>query len=238
MNRMNLLQLIKDNAEKPRSWSIKSAEGEATLYIYDVIGGMFGGVDAEEVARDLAATEASTIHVRINSPGGDVFDAVAISTALRQHPANVVAHIDGLAASAATTISTAADRVEISDGGMYMIHNAWTLAIGNRHDLLDTAGLLEKVDGNIQRAYAERTGASTEQIGEWMDAETWFTADEAVEAGFADEVVSGESARAKAWNLAAYANAPEIKDEPESKEPMPDRATLERRLALLERCSA
>lgn len=238
MNRMNLLQLIKDNAAKPRSWSITAAGEEATLYVYDVIGGMFGGVDAEEVARELAATRADTLHVRINSPGGDVFDAVAIATAIRQHPANVIAHIDGLAASAATSIATAADQVEMSDGGMYMIHNAWTLAIGNRHDMLDTASLLEKVDGNIQRGYAERTGASIEQVAEWMDAETWFTADEAQEAGFVDEVVSGENARsqARAWNLAAYDNAPAFEEE--SQPARPDLAAMERRLSLLERCAA
>lgn len=237
MNRMNLLQLINDNAAKPRSWSLNAVGDEATLYIYDVIGGMFGGVDAEEVARELAASEASTIHVRINSPGGDVFDAVAIATALRQHPATVVSHIDGVAASAATSIAITGERVEIADGGMFMIHNAWTLALGNRHDMLDTASLLEKVDGNIQRAYAQRSGASAEQVTEWMDAETWFTADEALEAGFVDAVVSGESARARAWNLAAYANAPEI-SEPENAPPRPDVAALYRKLETFARCSA
>lgn len=235
MNRMmNLLQLLKDNADKPRSWSIKDEVEEFTLYIYDVIGGMWGGVDAQEVAVALAASTASTIHVRINSPGGDVFDAVAIGNALRQHPANVVAHIDGLAASAATSISLAADRVEIADGGMYMIHNAWTLAMGNRHDMLDTASLLEKVDGNIRKGYSAKTGADDEQVAAWMDAETWFTAQEAKDAGFVDEVV-GEPAKSRNWNLSAYANAPKI----EQAEPdMPDFALLDRRLSLLETCTA
>lgn len=225
------MNLMRDNAEKPRSWSIKSEGTDATLYIYDVIGGLWGGVDAEEVARDLAASNATRIHVRINSPGGDVFDAVAIANALRQHPAEVVAHVDGLAASAATTVALAADRVEIADGGMWMVHNAWTLAMGNKADMMDTAVLLEKVDGNIQRAYMGKTGADEATVTAWMDNETWFTAQEAKDAGFADSVVdAGKSARASAWNLSAYANAPKI----ENHSPGPDREALERRLRLLE----
>lgn len=232
-NRMNLLQLLKDNADKPRSWSLKAEGEDATLYVYDVIGGLWGGVDAEEVARALAATTASTIHVRINSPGGDVFEARAITTALRQHQAEIIVHIDGWAASAATTIATAGDRVEIAQGGMYMIHNAWTLAMGNRHDMLDTAGLLEKVDAAILQDYAARTGATPEQIAQWMDDETWFSAEEAVEHGFADELVASGKASAKSWNLSAYRNPPKI-EEPDR----PDLAALERRLTLLENVSA
>lgn len=233
MHKMNLLQLLKDNAEKPRSWSVKAAGDEATVYVYDVIGGLFGGVDAEQMTRDLSEIEAKTINLRINSPGGDVFEARAIATALKEHPAEVVAHVDGLAASAATTIAMAADRVEISDGGFFMIHNAWTLAIGNKSDMLDSAALLEKVDQAIASDYMNKTGADAEQVKQWMDDETWFTAQEAVEHGFADSVKE-DKAKAKNWNLAAYSNAPEIKDESSG----PDRAELERRLTLLESCAA
>jgi ATP-dependent Clp protease protease subunit len=233
---MNLMQLLKDNADKPRSWAIRQDGDEATVYVYDVIGGLFGGVDAEAMVRDLSGIQASTIRVRINSPGGDVFDGRAIATALRQHPAEVIAQVDGLAASAATTIAAAANRVEMAPGSFYMIHNAWTLAIGNKADMLEVAALLEKIDAQIGADYAARTGASAEQVAQWMDEETWFTAEEAVENGFADAVGERSSANAAAWNLSAYANAPKV--EAPQEPAAPDRAVLERRLALLERISA
>jgi len=237
MDRMNLLKLIKDNAEKPRTWSIKAEGDELVLYIYDVIGGFFGGVNAQEVAEALDEhPNATSIHVRINSPGGDVFDGVAIGDALKRHPAQVYAHIDGLAASAATGVAMAADWVEIAEGGMFMIHNAWTIVMGNRHEMTATATLLGKVDADINKTYAKKTGASTEQITEWMDAETWFTAEEAKVVGFVD-AIADEEAQNRAWKLSAYKNAPQI----EPSEPTADRpdfAAMERRLKLMEKSTA
>src|SRR5699024_9441941 len=130
----NFLQLLRDNEAKPSAFEVKAAFNAATIYVYDVIGGFFGGVDAEDFAREVAALDVDTIHLRINSPGGDVFDARAMQTALRGHRAHVIAHIDGLAASAASGIAMAADEIEIAEGGFLMIHNAWTLAMGNQAD--------------------------------------------------------------------------------------------------------
>lgn len=232
--RINLLQLLKDNADRPRSWSIKQQGQDATVYVYDVIGGLWGGVDAQQFAKDLAAIDAQNISLRINSPGGDVFDARAMATALSQHPAKVTAYIDGWAASAATTIAMAADRIEIAQGGFFMIHNAWAFAVGNKTDLLDLAAVLEKIDQGIAADYVAKTGAELSQVVDWMNAETWFTAEEAVANGFADAVMEA-TAKASAWNLSAYENAPKI--EPKNDEAKL-RESLERRLALLERCAA
>lgn len=207
---MNLLKLIKDNAERPRSWSIKQEGDDATVYVYDVIGGLWGGVDAETFVRDVNKIEAKTINVRINSPGGDVFDARAMATALRNHSANVNAFIDGWAASAATTLAMAADRIEIASGGFFMIHNAWTFMLGNRHELLEMAAVLEKIDQAIAADYIKRTGAESKQVAEWMDAETWFSADEALEHGFVDAVMESGTDNRPSWNLSAYRNAPKI----------------------------
>jgi ATP-dependent protease ClpP protease subunit len=160
---------------------------EATLYVYDAIGAWFGIAAADFVAA-LADIKAKTIHLRINSPGGSVFEAEAMQTALQQHPARVIAHIDGMAASAATGLAIGAEEIEISDGGMFMIHNAWNIAIGNADDMLEMAALLEKVDANIAADYQRKTGASAEQIAEWMKAETWFSAAEALEHGFVDRI--------------------------------------------------
>lgn len=237
MRRINLLQLLKDNADRPRCWRVNQEAGKAaTVYVYDVIGGIWGGVQAEEFVQELQAIDAEQIDLRINSPGGDVFDARAIATALREHPANVTAYVDGLAASAATTIAMAADRVEIAQGGFFMIHNAWAFMYGNKNEMRDMADLLEKVDGAIAADYATKTGNTADQIAEWMNEESWFTADEAVENGFADAVM-GSKGDAANWNLAAYRNAPEIpKDEENAGERI--KADLERRLRLIESCSA
>ena len=123
---------------------VNAAKDEATVYIYDAIGSWFG-IDPKDFVPAFNAISAKTIHLRINSPGGSVFDAEAMRTAIVDHPAHVIAHIDGLAASAATTIALAADEVEMSSGSMFMIHNAWSCAIGNARDMRAEAHLLDKV---------------------------------------------------------------------------------------------
>lgn len=199
-DQMNARQLLEDARAKakarieaggPRLLSpatvVNAAADEATVYLYDAIDS-FWGIDAGEFVKALGEISAKTIHLRVNSPGGSVFDAEAIQTALQQHKARVVAHIDGMAASAATCITLAADEVEMSDGALFMIHNAWTVAFGNAADLVDTAALLEKIDANILRDYQAKTGQSIEQLKVWMDAETWFTAQEALANGFVDRI--------------------------------------------------
>ena len=150
--------------------------------------------------------DAGTIHLRINSPGGSVFAARAMEQALREHKARIVVHIDGIAASAATFIAMAGDEIVMNKGAMFMIHKAWTWTAGNADDLAKEAGLLAKIDGTLAQTYADRTGKDVETINGWMADETWFTADEAVEYGFADKLAETE-ARAE-WNLSAYAHAP------------------------------
>lgn len=203
-----LLKLIQNNIGKPRNFQVRAEADEATIYLYDVIGGWWGGVAAEEFVKALKAITAPLIHLRINSPGGDVFDARAIATAIAQHPAKVVAHIDGLAASAATYVAIAANRVEMAQGGFFMVHRSWTLAIGNTFDMRDAGELLQKIDDSLIRDYARKTGRDDGVIVDWMNEETWFSADEAKAAGFVDDVVEAESKAASTWDLGAYRNAP------------------------------
>ncbi|GAA0493684.1 head maturation protease, ClpP-related [Pigmentiphaga daeguensis] len=239
-----LLQLARDNAAQSRPLNIVTAADadEATIYLYGVIGGWWGDIDAEAFSKEIAAIKASIIHVRINSPGGDVFDARAMMTAARAHSAKIIAHIDGLAASAATAFAMAADEVEISQGSRFMIHRAWTVSIGNQNDMREAAELLDGIDNDLATDYAIRSGQERDQIMSWMDAETWMNADEAVERGFADRVVQvvkekeGASSASNVWNLSAYKNAPKdlLQQRPEANA---HRATLERRLAFLERAA-
>lgn len=183
-----LLQLMRDNAaDKPRPLNIvrNEDEGEATLYLYDVIDPWWG-ISAESMAREVATlSNFDTLHLRVNSPGGDVFEGRAIRTAMREFKGKTIGHIDGLAASAATTVVDGCDEIEISEGAFYMIHNGWTLGYGNRHEFSKTVKLLEKVDAAIANDYAKRTGVELAQLVAWMDDETWFSSDEAVQHGFA-----------------------------------------------------
>ena len=160
-------------------------------------------------------------------------------TALRQHPSNIVAHVDGIAASAASYVALAANEVEISDGAFFMIHKAWTIEMGNADDLRKTAGLLDQIDDSIATDYAARTGKPKDELLAMMTSETWLTAAQAKDMGFADRIAAAPAAgtdNSARWNLSAYANAPKALIEPPApREPLRDRSTLERRMALLER---
>lgn len=225
----------------------EAKDNEATVWLYDAIvsDDYWGGVSAISFAKELAAVrDVGTIHLRINSPGGDVFAARAMEQIMREHPARIVAHIDGYAASAASYVALAADEVLINQGGMYMIHKAWTISWGNADELKKTAALLDQVDDALVVTYAAETGQDPEQLREWMAAETWFSADDAVKYGFAD-AVAGESVSNRAdWDLTAYSRAPaaaarnlpgRMPPPPENHEPEFDAPAALRRLDLAAR---
>lgn len=251
---MNRLQrLLNDNRGKGLFRIDNKAAAEATIYLYDAIvsDSYWGGVSAIDFVKALASIDAQTVHLRIDSPGGEVFAGQSMAQAIREHPANIIAHIDGLAASAASWVALAADEVVISQGGMVMIHQAQGIAIGNGADMRETADLLDKIDAVLVEGYAKETQQSAAQITDWMAAETWFNADEAVKNGFADRVAtsagtSSNAARAS-WNLAAYAHAPKIEQPPANEPPavaVPPAPTfdntehLRRRLRVAEAVSA
>lgn len=216
-----LLKLLALNKGAARRYEIVRAEAgnEATVYLYDVIvatdeeAAWWGGVSAQAFVKEIRALEADVIHLRINSPGGDVFAARAMEQALREHKAKVITHIDGYAASAASYLALAGDEVEIAAGGFFMIHKAWTYAYGNADDLTTTAQLLEKIDDSLVATYAAETGQDADQLREWMRAETWLNSDEAVQYGFADRVAAAAVKDATAWDLSAYERAPQASAE-------------------------
>ena len=221
-----LMQLLKDNAraEGPAAIRMDASATEVHVYINDVIDS-YWGASAAGLITALAGQQDKTVHMHINSPGGDVFEARAMAAAVVAHPGKVVAHIDGICASAATYLALAASEVRMTDGGLFMVHNSWTLAYGNKAELRSTADLLDKIDGTIIADYARKTGASNEQVVAWMDATSWFTAQEALDAKFIDAIdpnTKQDGGKQAQWNLSAYPNAPK----PADKLPEPDLTAL------------
>ena len=166
----------------------KSAE----MSIYGPIGkDWYGdGVSAASFAKELKAIgNVGTINLRINSEGGVVTEARAMYNQLIQHSATVNIHIDGIAASAASFLAMAGDHITIAEGAFFMIHNARAVAIGGAEDMRKMADVLELVNETIRDTYTARTGVDYKKVKSWMDAETWFNGNQAVENGFADEVI-------------------------------------------------
>lgn len=219
-------------ARKPgsaRRCELVQGQSEDTLYVYGVIGESFfeDGITAADFANAVRQSKAARLNVRINSPGGDVFEGVAMAQALRDFKGELVAYVDGLAASAATFLTTAASKTLMAKGSMLMIHQAWTFAMGNSDELITQAALLEKIDGKIAKQYAERAGVTPDEAMAWMVAETWFTDEEAVEAHLADGIQgddSDASAKLRQWDPSAFAHPPEaLLVEPET-QATPERA--------------
>ena len=176
----------------------ESVTGSRTISILDVIGadGLTGeGVTARRVAAALRAITADEITVDINSPGGDFFEGVAIYNMLRADPRRVTVRILGLAASAASVIAMAGDEVRIGRAGFLMVHNAWVVAIGNRHDMAAAAETMIPFDAAMAEVYAAKADVDPEIAAEWMDSERWFTGAEAVEAGLADGFLAADVTR-------------------------------------------
>ena len=177
---------------------------EAQILLFDYVGWPYN--DPRELITALA--DMGDVLVRINSPGGDVFDGIAISNAFASHKGTVTTRIEGLAASIASVIAMSGKKVQAYDNIMLMIHNAWTFMIGNQYEMRDIADLLEKIDGNILDAYQKKTKKAKRDIAEMMKNTTWMTAKEAKDQGFVDVIVDGKSVKAD-FNLSIFANLPE-----------------------------
>lgn len=158
------------------------------MHTINIVGTIGEAVTAESVRTDLALAGNAPLRVLINSAGGVVQDGVAIYEMLRAHPAPVTVEVTGWALSVASVIAMAGSRVRIAPAGLFMLHNPWTSATGDAAALRKTASNLDVIRSSLMKAYA-RTGAGDAQIERWLDAETWFDADQALSAGLADEVI-------------------------------------------------
>lgn len=203
-------------------YRIEAAAGgkkkRATVWIYDRIGRSFfeDGTDAKSFRRKLAALDVDEIELHLNSPGGIAFDGITIYNSLRDHKAAVHVVVDGLAASAASLIAQAGDTVKMNQAAQMMIHRSQGMAHGNAEIMLQAFDTLQKMDKSIAGIYAARAGGPVDDWIQAMSKETWYTAEEAVEAGLADETVAAEPKEPKArnafdlriFNYAGRASAP------------------------------
>lgn len=199
---------------KNSSWFQVSnlAKDTAEILIYDEIGSW--GIGAKDFITAFPKN-ATNVVISMNSAGGDVFDGLAIFNHLLNSPAKVTVKIDGLAASIASVIAMAGDEVIMAENAMMMIHNPWTLSVGTAADMRKSADLLDKTKKGLVNAYTMRTGMSDEEVSVLMDAETWMTAEEAVEMGFADTITEPVKIAAS-FDLSKFRNTPDflhIKDE-------------------------
>ena len=193
-NAREVRSFLTNRAERPRNEApTVGVSGEtATIRLYDSVDSWGGwwGLSAEELADavDALPSEVSEIRLLINSPGGDVFDGLAMMNILRAHPARVVAVVQGLAASAASFIAVGADELVMNPGAMLMIHDASTGVYGWADDLREVADLLDKISDNIAGIYASKAGGTVTDWRDQMRSEAWYTADEAITAKLADSV--------------------------------------------------
>lgn len=190
---------------------VARSKDSAEIYLYGAIGGdWFGeGVTAKQFADDLKGLgNVKTIDLRINSEGGSVFDGKAMYSLLNEHPAKIVVHIDGLAASAASFIAMAGDEINISEGGFVMIHNAYMIAIGDAREMRKAADMLDTVNNTIVDVYVSRTKADRKAVQKMMDDETWLTGADAVKHGFADKMVENLKVAASVNHPDRFKNIP------------------------------
>lgn len=193
-----------------KTWySIKAQnDNEAIIDIFDYIG--YWGVNARDFIADLKTLgdNITRIKVRINSDGGEVFDGIAIYNALKRHQAKVTVEVYGIAASIASIIAMAGDKVVMPSNTFMFIHDPLAVVIGDADDMRDTADSLEKIAGALQSTYMVKTGKSADDVRKWMTNDTWFSAQEAVEAGLADEVTDAVKMAARVDFADRFKSAP------------------------------
>lgn len=216
-----------------RDWyrieNAKGADEAAEVYIYDEIGGW--GILASDFVRDLQAVKAGRLNVHLNSPGGDVFDGIAIHNALAAHSASVHVVVDSLAASIASVIAMAGESITMARHSTMMIHDPYGMALGNAADMRQMAEVLNKMGDTIAGVYAERAGGSVREWRDRMLAETWYSDREAVAAGLANDV-DGDAQAEDKFDLSHFKNPPAdlLGQAGEGEETKPSKRDLERAL--------
>lgn len=205
-------------------FQIQNKAERAVVFLYGTIGDDYwsdeDGNTAKEFAKTLDELEGKPLDIHLDSCGGDVYEGFAIASAIQRYEGDTTVYVDGVAASAASYIALMADRVVMNDYAQFMIHNAWTYAMGNSAELFDISMRLDALDQTIAQIISSRTGAAIDEVREAMRKETWYTADQAQANGFCDEVIVTEQRMAASIDraiLARFKNTPaDILDAEES----------------------
>ncbi|MPZ41301.1 MAG: Clp protease ClpP [Rhizobiales bacterium] len=227
MNNVTLLHAKKAHGQYRM---LNKSKDRGEIWLYGIIGmDWFGdGVTAKQFADDLKKLGAvKTIDLRINSDGGVVTDARAMYNLLVEHSADVLVHIDGIAASAASFVAMAGKEIDIAEGGFVMIHNARGATFGEAEDHRRIADVLDSMNKTIRETYAARTSNSDQQLKTWMDAETWFDGKDAVKHRFADRIVENMKVAAALTHPEWFKHPPSVL--------LPKRAAAAARIAALRR---
>lgn len=223
---MNIMMLVKANEKvEQKIFCVKKDDSPSEIYFKGIISQDYG-VSAKDLRSAFSQANGDDIHLHINSPGGDVIEAREMQAVIASYSGKVTAMIEGIAASAATIVSLSCAEVQIMAGSRFMIHNAMTIAFGNKSDMKSAYDLLNGFDDELANEYASKSNQDKSVITAWMDDETWFTAERALQVGFVDKVNSNkQNAQAfSAWDLSAYSKAPEnmpVIEEPIKQEPEP-----------------
>ena len=206
-------------------------QGAVVIELFDEIGPY--GVTASDFSRSLADAQGGDVVLKLNSPGGSVFEGLSIYNSLVAHPGHVRVEVVGIAASIASIIAMAADDLAMASNSFLMVHRAWGVTVGHEGDHTEQAAVLAKIDRALAGTYATRTGKAAAEMHRLMNAETWMTAREAKAGGFADEIL-GELAIAARFDLGAYAKAPDALRAPV--EPIQIQTRVELEKLLRDRC--
>ena len=217
MKTLSLLAL--QNKHVKQQIVCKKADDKASIYMKGIISAEYG-VCAADLRAALGQADGADVSLHINSPGGDVFEGREMQAVIASYPGKITAVIEGLAASAATFVAISCSSVQMLKGSRFMIHNGMTIAFGNKADMKSVYDVLEAFDNELAAEYAAKTKGEVTQMTAWMDAETWFTAEQALEHGFVDQINPNVQNVAAEWDLSAYAKAPPP-PEPEPSEPEP-----------------
>lgn len=213
-NAMFISEFYNKPLEKPDWYKIENVtDDEAEILIYDAIGWPFN--DAAEFIQAIRGITSKKITIRINSPGGDVFDGIAISNAIASHPSKPITRIESLAASAASYIAVSGHEKQAYKNTMIMIHEPMTGLWGNQHDLRDAADILKQINEQMIDIYADNTNVGKRELKSMLKDETWMTASVAKEKGFVDTILNAGSPAEAKFDISMFASAPDtLQSEP------------------------
>lgn len=183
----------------------ETVKEETILYIYDEISPW--GIDAKSIVKDIASA-TGPIRMKLNTPGGNVFDGIAIYSAMRASKNEISVDIEGIAASAGAIIAMGGTKINMAENAFLMIHEAWTLMVGNASDLRKEADVLEKIDEQIVNIFSKKSGKDNKEVKKALSAETWFNGQEAMDWGLIDNIIETEPAQ-NLFDLSVFNNVPD-----------------------------